>query len=126
MGRFVIEEMSQTMMRRFCHLQQLAGKAPPECNGPVEKIIQHKVGGVFEVDEQTYKALLKYYQTQEPSWKDYRILPHPMDARVLGPYAREVVGLKGQRGSGFSKKSPNHMVRIDLDGKKNGELSYIS
>ncbi|EGG07105.1 uncharacterized protein MELLADRAFT_86041 [Melampsora larici-populina 98AG31] len=111
-----VEQMAQTIMRRFCHLQRLMGKAPPEMS-TIEKKSQRNVGAAFEVDPTTYECLLKYYQSQDNQWTDFRRLPYPENAQVLGPFVREVMTLEGRYGMRYSKKSPNNIVKLEAGGK---------
>lgn len=85
--------MAQTIMRRFCHQQRLLCKAPPE--EVAVNVVQQNIGGLFEMDNATYKELLEYHQAHDSSWTDYRVLPYPADSRVLSAYVREIVGLTG-------------------------------
>ncbi|EGG00711.1 uncharacterized protein MELLADRAFT_67595 [Melampsora larici-populina 98AG31] len=65
----------------------------------------------------TYDLLLNYYQNEDESWTDYRKPPYPVDAQVLGPFVREIMGLEGKTGIRYSKKSPNNIVKLEVDGK---------
>ncbi|EGG01850.1 uncharacterized protein MELLADRAFT_66787 [Melampsora larici-populina 98AG31] len=110
-----LEEMAQTVMRRFCHTQRLLCKAPPV--DEKIKIIQRNVGTLFEMDDKVYMDLLKYHQAQDKAWFDYRVLPYPDGARILSAYAREVGVLTGRNGMKYSKKVASNMVKVEIKGK---------
>lgn len=114
------DEMAQTIMKQFCHLQRLLAQAPPE-EKLKSKISQRNVGPHFEVNKATYNLLFNYYHEQDDSWLDFRRLPYPDGAKVLGPFVHEVVGLDGRHGRRYSKTSPNNIVKV----KVNGRLSWV-
>ncbi|EGG02092.1 uncharacterized protein MELLADRAFT_91698 [Melampsora larici-populina 98AG31] len=109
-----VEEMAQTIMRRFCHQQRLLCKAPPENDQSVP--VQHNIGGLFEMDDKIYEKLLKYHQAQDESWVDYRQLPYPEGANILSAYAHEVGALDGRDGVRFSKKGSSNIVKVEIKG----------
>ncbi|EGG03317.1 uncharacterized protein MELLADRAFT_109451 [Melampsora larici-populina 98AG31] len=119
-----VEEMAQTIMRRFCHQQRLLCKAPPP-NDPV-KVVQRNVGGLFEMDDMVYGKLLNYHQAQDSAWCDWRVLPYPDGAKVLSAYAREVGVLTCLSGTKYSKKAPSNIVKVEVESKiKWGKILHI-
>ncbi|EGF97028.1 uncharacterized protein MELLADRAFT_114649 [Melampsora larici-populina 98AG31] len=110
-----VEEMGQTIMRRFCHQQRLLCKAPPQSD-PV-KVVQRNIGGLFEMDDITYTKLLMYCQAQDSSWVNCRVLPYPDGAQILSAYAREVRVLNTRAGTKFSNKAASNIVKVEIKGE---------
>ncbi|KAG0141591.1 hypothetical protein CROQUDRAFT_685121 [Cronartium quercuum f. sp. fusiforme G11] len=108
--------MAQIIMRQFCHLQQLLWKYLSNNNTAI-KTTQHNIGQLFQVNNSTYDNLLVFYQSQDPNWTDYQVLPRLDDALVLRGFAHKVGSLYGKEGMQYSKKTPNNMVKIEVDGQ---------
>ncbi|EGG05383.1 uncharacterized protein MELLADRAFT_107661 [Melampsora larici-populina 98AG31] len=108
-------QMAQTIMCRFCQLQRLLARSPPADTTNLGKS-QRNIGPAFEVDDKTYDRLFKYYHALDNQWVNFRKVPYPDGARVFGPFVQEIAGLVGQYGLQYSKKSPNNIVRIEVDG----------
>ncbi|KAG0139852.1 hypothetical protein CROQUDRAFT_54134, partial [Cronartium quercuum f. sp. fusiforme G11] len=95
----------------FSHLQRLLSKSPPKLDTNVN-YSKHNTGGLFEVDNLTYNRLLLH--------------PRPDNAHILQPFAREIGSLYRQEGNFFSKKSPNNIVKININGRYVwGKVSHI-
>ncbi|KAH9809273.1 hypothetical protein DFH28DRAFT_905644 [Melampsora americana] len=107
----ISEEMGKSMMTRFCQIQRLKRKSPPVLVGPAKAN-----GGKFELDENSYTALLRYYQDQDPAWADYRTVSLPESAKVLTPYATEVQSMEATGGFKFNKGDGNKVVEYMVDG----------
>ncbi|KAG0140674.1 hypothetical protein CROQUDRAFT_689667 [Cronartium quercuum f. sp. fusiforme G11] len=107
--------MAQTIMKQFSHLQRLLSKSPPKLDTNVN-YTQRNTGSLFEVENLTYDGLLCYYQMLDLTWTDYRVHLRPDDAHILQPFTCEIGSLYGQEGSFFSKKSPNNIIKINING----------
>ncbi|KAG0143470.1 hypothetical protein CROQUDRAFT_678348 [Cronartium quercuum f. sp. fusiforme G11] len=60
------------------------------------------------------------------TWTDYRVHLRPDDAHILQPFTHEIRSLYGQEGNFFSKKSPNNIVKININGQYVwGKVSHI-
>lgn len=99
-------------MRRFCQLQRLDSQLPP-----ITSETKKGEGGLFEMDEDTYQALLNYYQLRDPAWRNYQDLPHPEGAKILGIYAKGLRSMTGGRGEIFTPQAPTNVVQFTVDGK---------
>lgn len=108
--------MSQTILSRFCYLQRLLGRAPPEDKLNTQKS-QRNVGPAFRIKDFIYKLLLKYFETHDDPRTDYRKPPYPEGANVLGPSVHEILGLEAQYGSRYSKKKLNNIVKVEVKGR---------
>ncbi|EGF98918.1 uncharacterized protein MELLADRAFT_68963 [Melampsora larici-populina 98AG31] len=62
--------MAQTTMRRFCHLQRLLARSPPDTTNLGKS--QRNIGPAFEVDDLTYDHLFDYYHAQDDQWINFR------------------------------------------------------
>ncbi|KAG0150144.1 hypothetical protein CROQUDRAFT_38811 [Cronartium quercuum f. sp. fusiforme G11] len=110
-----VEEMAQTMMKWFCHLQRLFSHQFAK-DKDAELRAQRNIGGLFGMDDDTYSMLLKYQQAKDATWVDYRQPPYASGSRVLGAAVRELMGLEGQGGFRFSKAESHNIVKCAVDG----------
>ncbi|KAH9807675.1 hypothetical protein DFH28DRAFT_1114490 [Melampsora americana] len=112
-----MDEVAKSLMTRFSQMQRLKQKCPP-----TEVKRKKADGGKFEVDENSYIALLKYYQEKDAAWTDYRALELFEGAKILTPYATEVTSMEGQGGVKFNKGDGNKVVEYMLDGVRSWGL----
>lgn len=108
--------MSQTILSRFCYLQRLLGREPPDEQLKTQKS-QRNVGPAFRIEDAIYELLLKYYESLGNPWTDYRKPPYLEGEKVLGPSVHEILGLEGPYGSRYSKKKPNNIVKVEVKGR---------
>ncbi|EGG03835.1 uncharacterized protein MELLADRAFT_109002 [Melampsora larici-populina 98AG31] len=106
-----MEETAKSLMNRFCQVQKLYRKSSPPRN-----ISKKADGGLFEMDDHTYMALLEYYQQKNAAWTDYRVLENAEGAKVLTPSATEVQSMEGIGGVKFNKNEGNKLVEYMLNG----------
>lgn len=102
-------------MRRFCQLQRLLARSH---GADTTNLVtsRRNIGPAFEVDDKTYENLFQYYHALDEQWVNFRNVPYPPGARVFGPFVQEITGLQGQYDLRYSKKSPNNIVKIEVDG----------
>lgn len=98
-------------MSRFCQVQKLKRKCPPAEVNP-----KKGDGGLFELDNTTYMALLKYYREKDPNWCDYRVVEIPKGAKILKPYATEVPSMESMSGIKFNNNQGNKLIEYTVDG----------
>lgn len=109
-----LDEMAISLMKRYGQLQRIKRIEPEK----EEEIENRKENGLVEVDEDTYKGLLEYYQAIDPSWRDYRDVPHPEGAKVVSVYVKDVATGRGLGGVLITKKRPNNLIEYQVGGRK--------
>ncbi|MBW0516299.1 hypothetical protein O181_056014 [Austropuccinia psidii MF-1] len=113
--------MEQTMMKKLNQLQRLEQKTQL-----LTKASKNGAGYKFEMKEETYNKALQYLRRPKPNLREYRDLPHPMDAFILQNYSKSYQSIEWKLGLKISTFPPNNFIEYkDSNSKHFGKSFYI-
>ncbi|MBW0523414.1 hypothetical protein O181_063129, partial [Austropuccinia psidii MF-1] len=117
----LLGSMEQTLMKKFCQKQRLDVTMDEKNHKKRREKLQ-----ILQLTNEIYQLLLVHLQATHPTLRDYRDLPHPLDALVLQNAAREHKSISWKAGLNISSSCPNNLICFEDDKSiKYGLVSHI-
>lgn len=116
-------QMDKTMMYQTCQLQRLMSDYPiiedctsaMECQDEEVPVSSNK--NEIKLEEENYQQLLDYVRKDAPGTRDFRELPHPLNARILQAWAVPKPFYRIAEKLLVSVMKPNNCIKYKEKGK---------